>query len=63
MGQVAVSLCGSICTLHTKAWSNCRLGDDSRQILSHDLRARRSKGAAASSVCAVNGVMFNWSVF
>lgn len=49
MGQVAVSLCGSICTLHTKAWSNWRLGDDSRQILSHDLRARRSKGAMASS--------------
>lgn len=49
MGQVSVSLCGSICTLHTKAWSYWRLGDYSRQILSRDLRARRSKGAVASS--------------
>lgn len=51
-----MSLCGSICTLHTKAWSYLWLR---RQLaaanqqgpilssLSHDMRARWSKGAAA----------------
>lgn len=46
-----MSLRGSIRTVHTKDWSYWRLGDYSQQILSHDLRARRSKGAVASSLC------------
>lgn len=32
MGRVSVSLCGSICTLHTKAWSYLWLRDDSWQL-------------------------------
>lgn len=63
MGRVLVSLCGRNCPLHTKAWAYLRLrlhatksqlfaktaANQQRPILSHDIRARWSKGAVGSS--------------